>query len=243
MNDKYSVFFETSEVLEAIKEDETEGVKKVSGIFMQAEKVNRNGRIYARETLQEAINEYQSIIQDGDSYGALDHPDNLEMKFNEASHFITKLEMIGNDVYGEAVLFSKTPSGQLIEDIFETKRKVGVPVKVGMSSRGAGKLVKRNNNSYASNKSTHSGGNYETSLVEGNKLLIESAISSGKKIAFKYKDKSDQVTQRTVSPQRIFWYQFDEREGQMLCLEAFCHLRNSSRTFALFRMTQIKLTA
>jgi hypothetical protein len=38
----------------------------------------------------------------------LDHPDNLEMKFNEASHFITKLEMIGNDVYGEAVLFSKT---------------------------------------------------------------------------------------------------------------------------------------
>jgi hypothetical protein len=151
MSNKYSVFFETSEVLEAIKEDETEGVKKVSGIFMQAEKVNRNGRIYARETLQEAINEYQSIIQDGDSYGALDHPDNLEMKFNEASHFITKLEMIGNDVYGEAVLFSKTPSGQLIEDIFETKRKVGVPVKVGMSSRGAGKLVKRNNNSYVEN--------------------------------------------------------------------------------------------
>jgi len=102
---------------------------------------------------------------------------------------------------------------------------------------------KRNSNSYARNKSTHSGGSYEIGLVEGNKLLIENAISSGKKIAFKYKDKSDQVTQRTVTPQRIFWYQFDEREGQMLCLEAFCHLRNSSRTFALFRMTQIKLTA
>lgn len=151
MSNKYSIFFEASETLEPIKEDIEEGVKKVSGIFMQAEKVNRNGRIYARETLQEAVNEYQSIIADGDSYGALDHPDNLEMKFNEASHFITKLEMVGNDVYGEAVLFSKTPSGQLIEDIFETKRKVGVPVKVGMSSRGAGKLVKRNNNSYVEN--------------------------------------------------------------------------------------------
>lgn len=102
---------------------------------------------------------------------------------------------------------------------------------------------KRNSNSYARNKSAHSGGGYETSLVEGNKLLIESAIDNRKKIAFKYRDKSDQVTQRTVTPQRIFWYQFDEREGQMLCLEAFCHLRNSNRTFALFRMTEIKLTA
>jgi len=102
---------------------------------------------------------------------------------------------------------------------------------------------KRNSNSYTRNKSTHSGGSHETTLVDGNKLLIESAISGGKKIAFKYKDKSDQVTQRTVTPQRIFWYQFDERDGQMLCLEAFCHLRESNRTFALFRMTQVKLLA
>lgn len=41
---------------------------------------------------------------------------------------------------------------------------------------------KRNSNSYSGNKSTHSGGSYETTLVEGNKLLIESAISGGKKL-------------------------------------------------------------
>ena len=101
---------------------------------------------------------------------------------------------------------------------------------------------KRNSNSYARNKRAHSDPSYQTTLIEGNKLLIESAIASGKKLAFKYKDKSEQITQRTVMPQKLCWYQFDERDGQMLCLEAFCHLRKSSRTFALFRMTQVKLS-
>lgn len=98
-------------------------------------------------------------------------------------------------------------------------------------------------NSYARDKSSHTGGNYEVTLVESNRLLIESAIRDEKKVVFKYKDKAEQVTQRTITPQRLFWYKFDEREGQMLCVEAFCHLRKSARTFALFRMTQLKLTS
>lgn len=102
---------------------------------------------------------------------------------------------------------------------------------------------KRTANSYARVKSSHTGGNYEATLIESNRLLIESAIRDEKKVVFKYKDKAEQVTQRTITPQRLFWYKFDEREGQMLCLEAFCHLRKSARTFALFRMTQLKLTS
>jgi predicted DNA-binding transcriptional regulator YafY len=101
---------------------------------------------------------------------------------------------------------------------------------------------KSTGSSYAKHKSSHTGGNYEVTLVESNRLLIESAIRDEKKVAFKYKDKSEQITQRTITPQRLFWYKFDEREGQMLCVEAFCHLRKSARTFALFRMTQLKLT-
>lgn len=102
---------------------------------------------------------------------------------------------------------------------------------------------KSNGSSYAKHKSSYTGGNNELSLVEGNRLLIESAIRDKKKVAFRYKDKSEQVTQRTITPQRLFWYKFDEREGQMLCVEAFCHLRNNTRTFALFRMTQVRLTS
>lgn len=147
-------FFDNNEKLEVISEnavDNNLSLQKVSGIFMQSEKVNRNGRVYAKETLQQAVEEYQHIINDGDSYGALDHPDNLDMLFKDASHIITRLEMIGTDVFGEAVILNGTPAGKIIESVFETKRAMGKPIKVGISSRGAGTLVKRNSNNYVEN--------------------------------------------------------------------------------------------
>jgi hypothetical protein len=98
----------------------------------------------------------------------------------------------------------------------------------------------KNTGSYTGSSSNYGAKKYDVSLIQTNKLIIEDAINRGIKISFRYKDKSDQITTRTVTPQRIFLYEFDEREGKMLCLEAFCHLRNSNRTFALFRMTQLK---
>jgi hypothetical protein len=99
---------------------------------------------------------------------------------------------------------------------------------------------KTSSSSYDRYSSNYGVKKYDVSLIETNKQIIEDAINRGIKISFRYKDKSDQITTRTVTPQRIFLYEFDEREGKMLCLEAFCHLRNSNRTFALFRMTQTR---
>jgi hypothetical protein len=99
---------------------------------------------------------------------------------------------------------------------------------------------KTSSSSYTGYSSNYGVKKYDVSLIETNKRIIEDAINRGIKISFRYKDKSDQITTRTVTPQRIFLYEFDEREGKMLCLEAFCHLRNSNRTFALFRMTQTR---
>jgi hypothetical protein len=98
----------------------------------------------------------------------------------------------------------------------------------------------KNTRTYTGSSSNYGAKKYDVSLIQTNKIIIEDAINRGIKISFRYKDKSDQITTRTVTPQRIFLYEFDEREGKMLCLEAFCHLRNSNRTFALFRMTQLK---
>jgi hypothetical protein len=154
MNKVFFDYFENNKNLDIVTESVGESqtpVRKISGIFMQAEKVNRNGRVYARETLQEAVSEYQSLIQDGDSFGALDHPDNLEMRFNEVSHLITRLEMSGNDVFGEAVLIPNTRSGEIINGVLKVKEAMGMPAKVGISSRGAGKLVKRGSQNYVEN--------------------------------------------------------------------------------------------
>jgi hypothetical protein len=109
---------------------------------------------------------------------------------------------------------------------------------------------KPNNTSYKNNGSSshnyqknYGVKKYDVPLIETNKLIIEDALRKSKKISFRYRDKSDQITSRTVTPQRIFLYAFDEKEGKMLCLEAFCHLRNSNRTFALFRMSQVELSS
>lgn len=99
----------------------------------------------------------------------------------------------------------------------------------------------KNSSSYSGYSSNYRVEKYDVSLIQTNKLIIEDAIIRGVKISFRYKDKSDQVTTRTVTPQRIFLYEFDEKEGKMLCLDAFCHLRNSNRTFALFRMSQVSV--
>jgi len=101
---------------------------------MQAERKNRNGRVYPRSVLAESVKEYQENILEKCSWGELDHPSDLEVKFSRASHLITKLEMVGNDVMGEAIILSKTPNGQILENVLELGGRVGV------SSRGAGEI-------------------------------------------------------------------------------------------------------
>ncbi|AWW47836.1 hypothetical protein DPM17_03710 [Polynucleobacter paneuropaeus] len=83
--------------------------------------------------------------------------------------------------------------------------------------------------------------NYE-SKSDGNKRIIDDALLKGSEITFKYIDRVGAITYRRVTPKRIFMYQLEESDGQMLCMESYCHLRKSNRTFALFRMEDICLT-
>jgi hypothetical protein len=77
-----------------------------------------------------------------------------------------------------------------------------------------------------------------TSLVDKNEILIKDAILHERKIHFKYRDKDKNLTERTVTPLRLFIHNFGD-DGEMLCLDAFCHLRNANRTFALFRINSL----
>lgn len=82
--------------------------------------------------------------------------------------------------------------------------------------------------------------NYE-SKVERNRRVIEDAILKGGDITFRYVDRVGTITNRRVTPKRIFMYQLEEGGGQMPCLESYCHLRNDKRTFALFRIQDLNL--
>lgn len=108
----------------------------LSGIFMQAECVNGNGRDYPLSEIAAAVNSVNQRIKEGTTvYGELNHPDNLSIDLNNVSHIITEMRMEGNNAIGKARIIENHPKGQIVKAILEAGGKLGV------SSRGSGNVV------------------------------------------------------------------------------------------------------
>lgn len=104
----------------------------LSGIFMQAEMKNRNGRVYPVKEISKAVESARKIIKEHNGiFGELDHPQSLNINLDRISHVITELDMNGNNAVGKAKLLG-TPMGNIAKEL------VNSGVKIGVSSRGAG---------------------------------------------------------------------------------------------------------
>ena len=114
------------------KEDGSKSVY-IEGIFMQAEKPNRNGRIYGRGIMEREVQKYQELINEKRSLGELGHPPNPSINLNQVSHMITGLKFEGNDIYGKAKILD-TPMGKIAKNFIEEG------VRLGVSSRGLGSV-------------------------------------------------------------------------------------------------------
>lgn len=107
----------------------------ISGIFMQSEIRNRNGRIYPQNEMQRVVEQANATIKETNGiFGVLDHPDTLKIESDRVSHTITQLRMEGNNVYGKAKILN-TPMGQIAKVLITESG-----VKMGVSSRGAGNV-------------------------------------------------------------------------------------------------------
>jgi hypothetical protein len=107
----------------------------LSGIFMQADKINHNQRRYPLSEIAAAVSTVNQIITEGHTvYGELNHPDNLTIDLNNVSHIITEMRMDGANAVGKAKIMN-TPKGQIVKAILEAGGKLGV------SSRGSGNVV------------------------------------------------------------------------------------------------------
>lgn len=109
----------------------------IEGIFMQADKQNKNGRLYPKSVMEKELGRYQELIKEKRSLGELGHPPNPTINLNNVSHLITDLRMEGSDVYGKAKILG-TPMGKIAENFI----KEGV--RLGVSSRGLGSLKEKN---------------------------------------------------------------------------------------------------
>ena len=109
----------------------------IEGTFLQGDIKNRNGRMYPVKTLAREVAKYdESYIQKGRALGELGHPDGPSINLDRVSHRITSLQQEGNNFIGRAQLLD-TPMGNIAKSLLDEG------VKLGVSSRGMGSLIKK----------------------------------------------------------------------------------------------------
>ena len=114
--------------LQVITEKNKNGGKTyvIEGVFMQADKKNRNGRVYEKSILEGAVNKYVTEqVKTGRAVGELNHPDGPTINLDKVSHKITELKFEGSDVIGKASILN-TPMGKIVEGLLEGGVKLGV---------------------------------------------------------------------------------------------------------------------
>jgi hypothetical protein len=131
---------ETIENVKALVESSETGQKNyfIEGIMMQAETVNRNGRRYSVNILENECKRYlKEYVNKKRALGELNHPSGPTVNLDRVSHMIVELNQDGNNFYGKAKVLD-TPMGKIVKSLIDEGALLGV------SSRGMGSLKKVN---------------------------------------------------------------------------------------------------
>ena len=131
---------EQVEDISYLVEESKDGKKShfITGIFMQAEKQNRNGRIYPLNVLSKEVDRYnREYVNRNRAYGELGHPDTPSINLDRVSHMITSLHPDGTNFIGKAKIVD-TPMGNIVKGL------LGSGANLGVSTRGVGSLRPQN---------------------------------------------------------------------------------------------------
>ncbi len=113
----------------------------ISGITLQSEIKNKNKRIYPKNVLTEAISKHVNEFMDNDrALGELNHPDDgtTSINLDRVSHKFFEINEDKNDYITKAKVLG-TPCGKIVENLLEGE------VKLGISSRGLGRVNRKTN--------------------------------------------------------------------------------------------------
>jgi len=126
--------------IELLTEEAADGSGKslyMKGICIEGDKVNANGRIYPAHEIRKAVDTINGQIKEGHSVlGEVDHPEDLKINLDRASHIIEHMWCEGAIGYGKLKIIP-TPMGQLVKTMLDSG------VKLGVSSRGSGNVDDR----------------------------------------------------------------------------------------------------
>lgn len=119
----------------------------IEGVFMGAEKKNRNGRTYPRSLIEREVNSFNEYIKNNEALGELEHPEYAKVNPKEAAIKIISLKMDEDFAVGKAKVLDYMPNGHMLAGLLQD-------VRMGVSSRGVGDV------------------NEDTGIVESNFHLI-----------------------------------------------------------------------
>ena len=120
----------------------------IEGVFMGAEKKNRNGRIYPHTLMEREVNRFNEYIKNNEALGELEHPaERAKVDPREAAIKIISLRMDEDFAIGKAKVLEYMPNGKMLAGLLQD-------VRMGVSSRGVGDV------------------NESTGIVENNFQLI-----------------------------------------------------------------------
>lgn len=109
----------------------------IHGVFMMAETVNKNNRIYSKRIMEGAVNDYiKNKIETRTSYGELTHPSTPNINPDRVCHLVESLTWDKNDVIGKAKIGG--PMGPSVAAL------INLGGAVGVSSRGLGSIKENN---------------------------------------------------------------------------------------------------
>jgi hypothetical protein len=126
--------------IEFVTEEKDGGGKDfyIEGVFMQANKKNRNGRVYPTSVLEREVERYtKEYVEQNRAFGELGHPSGPTINLERVSHMIKELKKDGNNFMGKAKIMD-SPYGTIVKNLINEGAKLGV------SSRGMGTLKEKN---------------------------------------------------------------------------------------------------
>ena len=129
----------TESNVQCLIEKKENGEKKyiIEGVFAQADTKNRNGRIYPRDVMEQAVATYvDTQVSKDRAVGELNHPEGPTVDLDKVSHKITELKIEGNNVMGRASILN-TPNGMIVKGLLDGGVQLGVP------TRGMGSLARQ----------------------------------------------------------------------------------------------------
>ncbi len=117
------------------------GAKKywyITGIFMQANVINRNKRIYPTDILDKAVEDYiDEYVSQNRAVGELSHPNSSKVNPDRFTHLITELKKDGDNYIGKAKILN-TYWGKQVQALLEGGVRMGVSSRCDGTTRERG---------------------------------------------------------------------------------------------------------